>query len=197
MALLPQNQSDQVKFLVIALSLGAIFGFYTYVYADKAAELNTLEARVDTLVMRNDEARQDAARGNVKKMKAEAERYGADLRQLRQLVPTGNEVPALLEQVSTAARRVGLDIGDVQPEPRVEGDQFDTYRYQIRVAGGYHDIASFLSNVGSLSRIVAPVNLELSIPNNAVKSKDARKARIEAKFQIQTFVARAGAEGAQ
>jgi len=36
---------------------------------------------------------------------------------MRSLVPAGNEVPALLEQVSTAARRVGLEINYIEPEP--------------------------------------------------------------------------------
>jgi hypothetical protein len=80
---------------------------------------------------------------------------------LRRLVPTEHEVPGLLEQVSTAARRAGLDLGGVAPEPVLAGTQFDTYRYKVTVAGGYHALAAFLGNVGSLPRIVAPVTFQL------------------------------------
>ena len=41
---------------------------------------------------------------------------------MRRLVPTGNEVPALLEQVSNAARRAGLDISSVEPQPVIAGE---------------------------------------------------------------------------
>jgi hypothetical protein len=40
-------------------------------------------------------------------------------------VPDGERAAVLLEQVSTAARRVGLDIADVQPLPQLNGDQYD------------------------------------------------------------------------
>jgi len=109
-------------------------------------------------------------------------------------VPTGNELPALLEQVSTAARREGLDISGVEPQPVVEGDTFDTYRYKLTITGGYHALAEFLTNVGSLTRIVAPVNLTLSLStnqnSNAVRLAPTGTAAIESKFDIQTYVIR-------
>jgi type IV pilus assembly protein PilO len=112
---------------------------------------------------------------------------------MRQLVPTSNEVPALLEQVSTAARRVDLDINTVTPEPVIEGDQFDTYRYKLTVIGGFHPLAEFLTNVGSLTRIVAPVNLDLE-PANGQEASNVRGKRgqsvLTSKFEIQTYVAR-------
>ena len=86
---------------------------------------------------------------------------------MRRLVPTNNEVPALLEEVSTAARRAGLDVGGVVPDAVIPGAQFDTYRYKVTMIGGYHQFGEFLSNVGSLARIVAPVNFQLVTgPNN-------------------------------
>src|SRR5688572_4741579 len=86
----------------------------------------------------------------------------AELAVMRQLVPTSNEVPALLDQVSTAARRAGLELGAVEPEPVIVGDQFDTYRYRMALFGTYHEVAEFLTNVGSLGRIIAPINLQLT-----------------------------------
>ena len=115
---------------------------------------------------------------------------------MRQLVPTGNEVPALLEQVSTAARRVGLDIGAVEPEPVIPGDEFDTYRYKISIVGGYHEVGQFLTNVGSLTRIVAPVNLKLTPSNKDDANRThARRGQsvLQSDFEMQTYVAKAGA----
>jgi len=97
-------------------------------------------------------------------------------------------VPALLEQVSTAARRVGLDIATVEPQPVIEGDQFDTYRYKLAVTGGYHALGEFLSNVGSLTRIIAPVNLALA-PSPA-RGKTLSTG-LDARFEVQTYVTKA------
>ena len=174
---------------LIALLLG--YAFYSYVYAPKAEELDATQARVDTLLVGNQRAKSELAQGKTVELRAEADRYAQDLEVMRRLVPTGNEVPALLEQVSTAARRVGLDISDVQPEPQLAGDQYDAYKYRLSVRGAYHQIADLLTNIGSLQRIVAPINLTLT-PSGAIdpRKQRSRTQPIEARFEIQTYVAR-------
>jgi len=193
MALLPQSQRDQIMVFVTIVAVAAMGLFYQYVWSPKQETLNALEARVDRLTQLNDKIEREVKRGNLAKLKAEGERYRRDLAVLRQLVPTVNEVPGLLEQVSTAARRVGLDLSDVQPEEVVTGAHFDVHRYRIGLAGDYHAIARFLTNVGSLTRIVAPINLQLA-PSSKVLPRVLPKEHrlLEARLQIQTYVARGG-----
>jgi type IV pilus assembly protein PilO len=194
MALLPQNQRDQVMVLVCILSVLLAGAYWNWVWSPKDQALTALEARVDTLEMRNDTARADMARGTVAELQAEAERYARDLEVMRRLVPITNELPALLEQVSTAARREGLDLAAVEPQPVVEGELFDTYRYKVVVTGGFHALGEFLSNVGSLTRIVAPINVQLAPATNkeimAVKRAPEGTAAIDSRFEIQTYVIR-------
>lgn len=196
MAFPPKSQREQAMLLVSIVALALIGLYWTYVFTPKGAEIVTLTQRVDTLTSRNRRARAELKTGNVEALKAEAAQHSRDLEVMRQLVPTGNEVPALLEQVSTAARRVGLDIATVQPEPVIEGDQFDTYRYKIMVTGGYHSVAEFLTNVGSLTRIIAPVNVALTPSamstrdGNAKDKRTAVGSQLDTKFEIQTYVAR-------
>jgi type IV pilus assembly protein PilO len=167
--------------------------FYQYVWAPKQETLATLERRVETITKLNERIEREVKRGNLAKLKAEAVQYRRDLAVMRQLVPTVNEVPGLLEQVSTAARRVGLDISDVQPEPVVEGAHFNVHRYRVGLVGDYHAIARFLTNVGSLTRIVAPINLQLTPTQRGVARVLPRDHRLlDARFQIQTYVARTG-----
>jgi type IV pilus assembly protein PilO len=193
MNLKPQTQREQVLAAIVVFSVLLAVLFYMQVYQPKAAELDTIETRVATLDSANARAKREMAKGSVDQIRARAAQYAASLELMRQLVPTSNEVPALLEQVSTAARRVNLDIGSVVPEPVLGGETFDTYRYRMTVKGGYHALAEFLSNVGSLTRIVAPVNLKLTPVQTQQQSvaKDA-PAVLNSEFEIQTFVARAG-----
>ena len=190
----PSNPRDR-NLLVVAVLFLALVGVYGYmVYLPKNAELAALDERVEKLQELNDKAKREMAKGSADELRAQAQQYRANLDLMRQLVPTGNEVPALLEQVSTAARRVGLDISEVNPEPVIPGDQFDTYRYQINVIGDYHALAEFLANVGSLTRIVAPINVNVSTTTGNRAAKGARPSKqdvaLELKFQIQTYVAR-------
>ena len=186
------------------LAIGAIFivvaaAYGWFVYKPKNAELTALETRVDTLAAQNQRARVELSKGNAEELRAQAAQYRQNLTLMRQLVPTGNEVPALLEQVSTAARRVGLDLSEVQPEPVIPGDEFDTYRYKIGVVGPYHSLTAFLANVGSLTRIVAPINVDLAILKNTQAAATRRRkdeSVLELTFQIQTYVARTAATAA-
>lgn len=187
------SKRDQMMVAVAVLSF-ALAGAYGYfLYMPKNEDLAAVQQHVDVLDKQNAQARAAIANGSLQKLRMEAEQYAAELAVLRQIVPTTNEVPALLENVSTAARRVGLDLSTVEPMPVLVGDQFDTYRYKLSVTGGYHEIAAFLTNVGSLNRIIAPVGLTLK----PLSVQDQKKIRIQKKdqslldsdFQIQTYIA--------
>ncbi|MDQ3082985.1 MAG: type 4a pilus biogenesis protein PilO, partial [Gemmatimonadota bacterium] len=92
--------------------------------------------------------------------------------------------------VSTAARRVGLDLASVEPMPVIEGDMFDTYRYKVSVKGGYHALAGFLTNVGSLNRIVAPIAVDVKMIDKKKASPRSGESALDTDFQIQTYIAR-------
>jgi type IV pilus assembly protein PilO len=199
MALFPKNQRDQAMVLLVIVAVALIGLYYSYVYTPKADVLAGLQAHVDSLDVNNQRAKAELAKGNVDQLRAEAAKLQDNLEVMRQLVPTSNEVPALLEQVSTAARRVGLDLATVKPQPVVEGEQFDTYRYQVAVIGDYHALGEFLANVGSLTRIVAPVNLALSPLGNGAAVDQRKKALknnnsvLDSRFELQTYVAKTAA----
>jgi type IV pilus assembly protein PilO len=193
----PKDQAGQLKIAsgVIAI-IGAVF-FFLYVYQPNAEELETKRARVESLTSANGKVKKELARGNAAQLREQAKAYSQNLEVMRQLVPTGNEVPALLEQVSTAARRAGLDLSTVEPQPVVVGDQFDTYRYKLSVFGNYHQVAEFLTNVGSLTRIVAPVNMNLAVTQDPAATKSRKRADqavLDTDFEIQTYVAKSGSE---
>lgn len=187
------TQRDQIMVVVCLASLGLGYVYYEYLWKPKNEQLTTLAARVDTLQTQNETARRDIARGTAAKLREEAELYGRLLGVMRQLVPLANEVPTLLDQISTAARRTGLELGAVTPLGVIPGEVFDTHRFNMTVTGPYHKIAEFLGNVGSLTRIVAPMNLSLRPSNRAGVRVNPREQRLDASFEVQTFVSKLGA----
>jgi type IV pilus assembly protein PilO len=191
MALIPGNPRNRNLLVVAILVVGLAAVYQQLVWTPKAAENKTLEARLDTLDSLNRIAKLEMAKGNAAKMRREAEEYGQELTMLRRLVPTENEVPALLESISSAARRAGLEFSDVQPDGVVSGDQFDTYKYKLAITGPYHKVAEFLSNVGSLPRIVAPINVTMQVTNHTNPDMRPKKNEqfLDVHFGIQTYVA--------
>jgi type IV pilus assembly protein PilO len=137
--------------------------------------------------------RSEVNSGAVTKLKAEAEEYGRMLSLMRQLVPVANEVPTLLDQISTAARRTNLELADVTPLGVIPGKIFETHRYKIGVTGAYHEIAQFLNNIGSMTRIVAPMNLSIAPSNKTQQRVRSGTQLLDATFEIQTYVAKTAA----
>lgn len=189
---MPTNQRDQLMVVGCIASIALVVLYYMYLWSPRQEELTAVETRIESLVALNETARREISRGSADRIRAEAEEYGRTLDLMRQLVPTANEVPTLIDNVSTAARRVGLDLGPMEPLGVVTGDVFDTHKWRMSVTGPYHRVAQFLTNVGSLTRIVAPMNLTL-MPTARQVAGRAGEQMLDANFEIQTYVAKTAA----
>lgn len=183
------TQREQVMVGIAVVAVALIGAFWYFPYRSTNERLAAIEAHVTSLESVNSKAQKEMAKGNVKELKAQADAYRQSLAVMRQLVPTNNEVPLLLDQVSTAARRANLDIGGVQPQPVIEGPEFDTYRYKVGLVGSYHELGRFFANVGGLTRIVAPVDVKLQPATGGMRRGKAASL-IQADMEIRTYVAR-------
>ena len=110
------------------------------------------------------------------------------------LYPTGDRNFARVVATEDSEGRVAADVlhrlGARRALVLTNGDQFDTYRYRLGVTGPYHQVAAFLSNVGSLSRIIAPINLSASPTTRSGEIKPKKLEQfLDARFQVQTYVA--------
>ena len=141
------TQRDQGMIVVCVLAAGLAFAYWNYMWSPRNEELATLQTRIETLTEANEKARLDVARGTAAKMREEADQMGRVLAVMRRLVPVANEVPTLLEQISTAARQTGLDLGEVTPLGVIPGEVFDTHRFKMSVVGPYHRVARFLDTL--------------------------------------------------
>ena len=187
------SKRDGILVGVAVLFIGLGVAYWYWPHSAKKTELEELTTRVEVLERRNQQARADLASGGPTQLIAEAQAYGEMFEVLRRLVPQQNEVPSLLEAMSTASRREGLELGGISPLPIIEGPEFDTYRYKIGILGGYHAIARFLTSVGALTRIVTPVDMRLSdreATGNSPLTRRGNAALVQAEFEIRTYVAR-------
>lgn len=191
MAALPTNPRDQAKLVIGFAAIALAVMYWMYPYASKNEQLTLDETHIAELEDANQKAAREFASGSIQELRSQAAQNRSALTVMRRLVPTGNEVPALLEEVSTAARRAGLDVGGVMPEAVIPGQRFDTYRYTVTIIGGYHQFGEFLANVGSLPRIVAPVNFSVTAgSSNTMRGQihTSDKGALAATITLQTYV---------
>ncbi|PMZ78643.1 type 4a pilus biogenesis protein PilO [Pseudomonas sp. FW305-70] len=83
--------------------------------------------------------------------------FGVLLRQL----PGDTEVPGLLEDITRTGLGSGLEFEEIKLLPEVVQPFYIELPIQITVTGGYHDLATFVSGVAGLPRIVTLHDFDL------------------------------------
>jgi type IV pilus assembly protein PilO len=179
----PQKRN---KILIAVLLVGGLgYLLYDYVYAPRAEAVTTLESRLETLELQNRTARALAAGNGTDEVERRVGLHREQLRRVEGLIPSSEELPDLLDAISAEARRSGVELARIQPMGATE-EQFYTRRtYDLGVYGSYHEIGEFLSQVGSLPRIITPINLNLTIREEQTRSGNPQ---LEARFTIETYV---------
>jgi type IV pilus assembly protein PilO len=194
---------------LLALGLAAIVGYIAYTgaviqmvgingLAARNAHVTAVRDTIAHLEAATDSAKKELARGTVADVRKRLESYRGSLSLLRRLVPERNEVPNLLDDISTRSKIRGVTLSQVVPQPVEQGPApFDTYKYNMSVIGRYDQIGQFMADVASLQRIIVPYDLTIAIANSQAAKVlgDTTGALLEAKFQIRTYVKSPNSEG--
>jgi type IV pilus assembly protein PilO len=190
MALLPQDKQSQVFLLITLLMIGVGWAFWNYWGGPTTKEISAKSQQIDSLQAIVDRAKQDLASGTVEDLRRKVEQYSALLGVMRRLVPDKNEVPALIDDISTKAKVRGVTIGRIDPQNPEPGQPFDTYRYRIEILGHFDQLGEFLSDIASLPRIIVPQDVILRAAQQQAQKfvGDTSGSLLEAQFAIRTFV---------
>jgi len=194
---------------LLALGLAALVGYVAYTgaviqmvgingLATRKAQVAAIRDTIVNLEAATDSAKKELARGTVADVRKRLESYRGSLSLLRRLVPERNEVPNLLDDISTRSKIRGVTLSQVVPQPVEQGPApFDTYKYNMSVIGRYDQIGQFMADVASLQRIIVPYDLTIAVANSQAAKVlgDTTGALLEAKFQIRTYVKSPNSEG--
>jgi len=194
---------------LLALGLAALVGYVAYTgaviqmvgingLATRKAHVAAIRDTIVNLEAATDSAKKELARGTVADVRKRLESYRGSLSLLRRLVPERNEVPNLLDDISTRSKIRGVTLSQVVPQPVEQGPApFDTYKYNMSVIGRYDQIGQFMADIASLQRIIVPYDLTIAVANSQAAKVlgDTTGALLEAKFQIRTYVKSPNSEG--
>jgi type IV pilus assembly protein PilO len=201
--------SSQKSAPILVALLAGLVGYigYTGSVID-AVGLSGLHARKDQIVAMQDtiarldaatdSAKKELAKGTVEDLRKRLDAYRGSLALLRRLVPERNEVPNLLDDISSRSKIRGVTLSQVVPLPVEAGPvPFDTYKYNMSVIGKYDQIGAFLADVASLQRIIVPYDLTIAAANSSTAKVlgDSTDVLLEARFQVRTYVKSPNSEG--
>ncbi len=169
-----------VKFItgVILLAVVLALGYYLHLQ-DMQVQLEQQQAQEATLKQQfSSKAFQAANLEAYKEQMAEMETsFGALLRQL----PSDTEVPGLLEDITRTGLGSGLEFEEIKLQPEVAQQFYIELPINIKVIGGYHDLATFVSGVSSLPRIVTLHDFEIK------PEKDDSTSKLQMNIVAKTY----------
>jgi type IV pilus assembly protein PilO len=188
MALIPQEKPKQIALMVGIASLAILYGVYEYWYSPRVEEVTTLTGRLTNLQDRNRTAQVTAARGGAD-LEARVAAYERHVARLEELIPRGEEVPALLTSLNQEARRNGVAVVETTPLQAEPGQYYTRRSYDLAVVGPYHGVGRFITGVASLPRIVTPLDMEI-VAETGGEIEPASDAGfpVRARFRIETYV---------
>ncbi|MDR6916712.1 type IV pilus assembly protein PilO [Pseudomonas sp. 3296] len=136
-----------VLLMLLVLALG-----YTFYLSDLEDQLNLTREEESTLKEQFATKAHMAANLELytQQMKEMETSFGMLLRQL----PSDTEVPGLLEDITRTGLGSGLEFEEIKLLPEVTQPFYIELPIQITVTGAYHDLATFVSGVAGLPRIV-------------------------------------------
>lgn len=91
------------------------------------------------------------------------ESFGALLKQL----PSKAEMETLITEINQSGVGRGLQFELFKPSPsEIKTAEFAERPIQLKIVGGYHDLAAFASDISQLSRIVTLKDMQIATPAN-------------------------------
>jgi type IV pilus assembly protein PilO len=127
-------------------------GVWFTIVKDKAPVLQRAQAEEQELRVTFENKQRKAANYDAYKAQlAQIEQsFGTMLRQL----PGETEIPSLIVDISQTGLAAGLQEKLFQPQAEVPRDFYAEKPIKIRLTGGYHEMANFVSGIAALPRIV-------------------------------------------
>ena len=151
----------RAKLFVAGIVCLAILGAgYYFVIKDKFVDLDKVKAQEPRLKETYLEKKALAINLDAyKEQMVEAEEtFGVLLKQL----PNESEIPDLLIDITQVGLSRGLQFEQVKPGATIEKDFYAEKLVNVKVNGQFHQIASFISDVAALPRIINVDNFKLT-----------------------------------
>ena len=169
----------------ILLISAICYGGFHYLIKPKQEELRIAEARELDLRKEFEKkqkkvANLDAYREQLKEMER---RFGKMLRQL----PSKAEIANLLTDISHTRAAAGLDEELFQPLGEAKRDFYAEVPTKMVVSGNYHQLATFISGVSSMPRIVTVHDVQISPKGKAKSSGNEQTIELRMTLVVKTY----------
>jgi type IV pilus assembly protein PilO len=181
-----RNPKTQKTVAIVILGLGLLYVYLLtdvvpFTYKAGAAELGELSGEYKKLSSDLTKARQVVNR--LPYLEKESRLLNEKWDSAQQLLPDEQEVPSLLRAITMLGDQSGIAFVLFRPLPPVPAEHYTEHPIEVKVEGGYHEIATFLSGLANMERILTVADLVMEVPS---KRTDSGKPAV-ASFIAKTY----------
>ena len=148
--------------------LAAVGGYYTLVKS-KLPTLETAQISEDDLKLRYEAKYRIAV--NLQAYEKQLARIQQDFSSMLESLPTKNETPGLLDDITLAGTSAGLTFRLINWQSEIPKEFYTELPIQMEVSGAYHNFGQFTSGIASLPRIVTVHDFTVTQEANTLKLK--------------------------
>ncbi len=171
----------QLKYAVCAFVIVIILLVAWFLMVkDKRDEMLRLEG--EEAALRADFENKQARAANLEPLKQQLAQMELILQQMLRQLPSKNEMPDLIVDVSQQALASGITNELFQPGPETPREFYAEKPISIRMVGNYHQFGAFMSGVASLPRVVIMTMHDISL-----KPRGANNELLEMAGTIKTY----------
>ncbi|WP_339825586.1 type 4a pilus biogenesis protein PilO [uncultured Arenimonas sp.] len=152
----------QVKLGACVLLMALIIGLGWYLFVSDRRV--TLEKEEATEVQLREEFQGKQGRAaNLEPLKQQLAQMEVMLQQMLRQLPSKNEMPDLIVDISQTALAAGISNELFQPGSESQREFYAEKPIQLRMVGSYHQFGAFVSGVASLPRVVIMTMHDISL----------------------------------
>ncbi len=165
----PGSWPFPIKIAACVIAALVIIGIAWYFFvADRITELDGLKVQEVTLKSEFEVLQGKAA--NLEPLKQQLAQMELMLQQMLRQLPSKNEMPDLIVDVSQTALATGISNELFQPGPETALEFYAEKPITLRMVGTYHQFGAFVSGVASLPRVVIMTMHNISLTPRAGSS---------------------------
>lgn len=172
-----------IRLVVVSAVLVAIgAGYWILSYQPAQETRRALVARSQELQRSLNNARSIA--NNVAGFEAEVAGLERDLDLALKQLPNRKQFEDLLQDISTAGKKVGVTIKSIDRDDEIQRDFYAEVPFKIELEGTYHDLARFFEMVASLPRIVNMGGLDIKVLDESRQSTRLKVTGLATTFRF-------------
>ena len=173
-----------IRLAVVCTLLAGLAGVYWYTsYQPAQARRAELVAQSQGLQRTLNNARSVA--NNLPAFEAEVAELERDLDLALKQLPNRKQFEDLLQDISTAGKKVGVSIKTIDRNKEVKRDFYAEVPFNLELEGTYHDLARFFEMVATLPRIVNVGALEIDVQG---ETRTATRLKVSGKATTFRFL---------